>query len=310
MKIILLAAVFALFHANASAAEPVAYITEIHRGGGEVQVKTGADQIWKTPRPLLGLSAGDQVRVAGEARVVLLYHRGDRTVTVTPTESPFTVQPVKDSGSAEQVRTIASSVSQFLFGKQEAPALRRAASRGDGPVMVSPRHTRVLPGPLVFEWDGPDHLRYGVKVVGPDGIVWTQTGLPRASLRYPTTAPPLAPGVRYTWELQVSGRSPQATSFEIVTDAEATRIRALLAGLDRTTQGYPRTTVAVMQAALLYEEGLFAEARRALEEAAATDPREATVRFVLGHVYEHVGLSAKAAKAFDDANDLIAGAGR
>jgi len=108
----------------------------------------------------------------------------------------------------------------------------------------------------------------------------------------------------------VSGRSPQATSFEIVTDAEATRIRALLAGLDRTTQGYPRTTVAVMQAALLYEEGLFAEARRALEEAAATDPREATVRFVLGHVYEHVGLSAKAAKAFDDANDLIAGAGR
>jgi len=312
--IILLATVLALFHATAVAAEPVAYITEIHRGGGEAQVKIGADPTWKAPRPLLGLGAGDQVRVVGDARVVLLYHRGDRAVTVTPSTSPYTVQTVKDSGVVEQASKIASSVSQFLLGKQEAPTLRRAATRGvtrdEGAVMVSPRHTRLMPGPLVFEWEGPDDLRYRVRVVGPDGVEWSAANLPRAPLAYPSTAPALASGVRHTWELDAPGRDRQATSFEIVTDTEAARIRAGLAALDAATKNYPRTTVAVMQAAMLYEEGLFADARRDLEQAAAADPREATVRFLLGHVYEHVGLTGKAARAFDEAAALAGDAAR
>ena len=61
---------------------------------------------------------------------------------------------------------------------------------------------------------------------------------------------------------------------------------------------------------MLYEEGLFADARRDLEQAAAADPREATVRFLLGHVYEHVGLTGKAARAFDEAAALAGDAAR
>ena len=120
----------------------------------------------------------------------------------------------------------------------------------------------------------------------------------------------LASGIRYTWELEVPGRGRQSSSFEVVPDADAARIRSGLTALDRATDGYPRTTVALMQAAVLFEEGLFDDARRALEEAASDDPREATVRFVLGHVYDHIGLGLKASRAFDEANDLITATGR
>jgi len=309
--VILVAVVVGSFGRPAWAAQPIAYITEIQRTGGDVQVRVAAEQEWKTPRPLLALSAGDQLRVSGQARLVVLYHADGRSVTVTAANSPFTVTVEADARRTEQARVFANTVAQFFLSKQSAPQLRQAATRGDSVLIVSPRHTRLLPGPIVFEWDGPDNLRYGVRVVGPDGIaVWTQTDLPRAPLSYPTTAPALVPGLRYTWELDAVGRGRQPTSFEIVTDAEAVRVRGSLAELDRATQSYPRATLAVTKAAVLYEEGLFAEARRELEQAAASDPREATVRFVLGHVYEHIGLSAKAARAFDEANDLIAAPGR
>lgn len=306
----LVAALVTSFGPVAWAAQPIAYITEIQRTGGDVNVRAAGEQEWTTPRPLLALSAGDQLRVSGQARLVVLYHADARTVTVTAANSPFTVTPEADTRRSDQFRVVASTVAQFFGGKQSAPQLRQAATRGDNVVIISPRHTRLLPGPLVFEWDGPETLRYGVRVFGPDGIVWTQANLPRAPLPYPATAPMLAPGVRYTWELEAAGRDRQTTTFEIVTDVEADRIRAALATLDGTTQGPPRATGAVMQAAVLYEEGLFADARRELEQAAAADPREPTVRFVLGHVYEHIGLTAKAVRAFDEAATLASGAGR
>ena len=308
--IALVAVVMVALTLTVRAAQPIAYVTEIQRSGGDVQVRASGEQEWTTPRPLLALSAGDQVRVTGQARLVVLYHADARTVTVTAANSPVTITPAPDTLRGEQVRVLTAAVTQFFMTKQNAPQLRQAATRGDNVLIVSPRHTRLLPGPVVFEWEGPEQLRYGVRVVGPEGTVWTQAGLPRTPLRYPTTAPLLSAGVRYTWELEIPGRGRQSTSFEIVADADAARIRAGLAALDRATDGYPRTTVALMQAAVLYEEGLFADARRALEEAASEDPREATVRFVLGHVYDQIGLGLKASRAFDEASDLITATGR
>jgi len=297
-------------HGGVWAAPPIAYVTEIQRSGGDVHVRASGDPEWTIPRPLLALSAGDQVRVTGQARLVVLYHADARTVTVTAANSPVTITPAPDTLRGEQVRVLTSAVTQFFMTKQSAPQLRQAVTRGDTVVIISPRHTRLLPGPVVFEWEGPDNLKYGVRIVGPEGTLWTQIGLSRTPLRYPTTAPMLASGIRYTWELEVPGRGRQSSSFEVVPDADAARIRSGLTALDRATDGYPRTTVALMQAAVLFEEGLFDDARRALEEAASDDPREATVRFVLGHVYDHIGLGLKASRAFDEANDLITATGR
>jgi hypothetical protein len=287
------------------AAEPIAYVTEIQRkGAAHVAVRTAGTPEWKVPQPLLALRPGDQLRATSDARIVLLFHAGGGTVTVTSANSPFTVEARPGSPRSEQVRVVTAGITEFFLGKQAPPTHRRAASRGDAVMIVSPRHTRLFPGPITFEWEGAEHLRYAVRVVGPEGPVWQQSDLPRAPLSYPSSAAPLARGVRYSWELLAPGQPSQQTMFEILTNVEAARVRTALETLDREIREYPRATATVMRAALLFEHGLFAEVRRDLERAAAANPDEAALRLMLGYVYEQIGLSAKAAQAFERAKQL------
>jgi len=58
------------------AADPVAYVTEINKGRGQVQVKTAGAAEWAVPQPLLGLREGDQLRATADAQLVILYHAG------------------------------------------------------------------------------------------------------------------------------------------------------------------------------------------------------------------------------------------
>jgi hypothetical protein len=290
------------------AVDPVAYLTEITRGRGHVQVKApGADE-WKRPQPLLALRHGDQVRVTADARVVVLYHAGGATQTVTAANSPFTIGPPAASAPPGQVGVVVSGVTQFLLGKQGPQTFRRAAARsvdaGNGPVILTPRETRLFPGPVTFEWEGSDQLRYRVRVASARRVLWEQSELRRRPLPYPAAAPPLAPGVLYTWELEAPEQPSQQTRFEILFDAEAARIReqlALLAGA--SGPGYSAGTLRVMRAAVLYQAGLYQEVRRELETtvAGSDDPTGYTL---LGHVYERVGLSSRAALAFERARAL------
>lgn len=288
------------------AADPVAYITEIQRKGqGEVRVRAAGESDWKVPRPLLALRPGDQLRVEGDVRVVVLFHGGG-TKPVTPANSPFTIAAVAAAGAGDQLKTLTAGVSQFLLGKQEAPTYRRLATRGlsPAPVIVSPRHARVLPASVTFEWEGAESLRYTIRVFGPEGVVWEQANLTRQPLVYPASAPPLKPGVRYRWELVAPGYPIDESQFELLSDVAATRIRSALALLDRA-QGYSPGTLNVMRTALLFEEGLYDEARRQLETAVAAAPEEPNLRLLQGHVYQQIGLNAKAAAAFDLAKDLM-----
>lgn len=287
----------------ASAAQPVAYITEIHRpGASEVGIKRAGQPDWRSPQPLLPLEPGDQVRVSGDARVVLLYHAGGGTQTVVASNSPFTVTPASGASSGEQFRVLATGITEYLFGKREAPTYKRAATRSLGALLISPRHTRLFPGEVVFEWEGSDGLSYTMRVLGHEGVLWEQKNVPRRAVSYPATATPLRPGVRYVWELEVPGQPVQRTQFEVLTDGETARVRTALGIVELATrEGYPRATVTVMRAALLSEEGLFTDARRELEAAVASNREEPTLRLLLGHVYDQIGLTEKAAEAFEQA---------
>src|SRR5512145_1011155 len=110
------------------AADPVAFITEIKKGRGQVQIKTAGASEWTAPQPLLALREGDQLRVTADARVVVLYHAGGATQTVTVTNSPFTVGP-PPAGPSGQAGAVAAGAAQFLVGKQGPQTYRRAASR-------------------------------------------------------------------------------------------------------------------------------------------------------------------------------------
>jgi len=301
--------VLLLVTAQAWANDPVAVVTEIQARSGKVEVKAaGAD--WQSPKPLLSLRAGDQVRAVGDGRAVLVFTGGRGTQVVTAANSPFTIQAQAAEGTSDRARTVLGNVTSFLIGQQRDKTYQSLSVRSvrQPPLILAPRDTRVLPGGLVFEWSGSDRLKYRVRLLGPQGaVVWEQSGLERRSVPYPASAPALTAGTRYTWELQTQEYGAQTASFEVAAAADAARVRDSLALLTpAAARSYPPATLALMRAGLLFQETLYADARRELLTAIAASPEEPTLRLLLGHVYDRTGLTQLAATEFDEAEALSA----
>lgn len=306
LAVLLVAALVDLAHA----AEPGAVLTEIRRGKGAVTVKASGDRQWKPARPLMSLRPGDHVRAEADARAVLVLAGGGAR-TVTAENSPFVVVPPAASGGSDNVKTMVTGVAQFLAGKQSEPAYLRLTSRSLGapppnvPMILSPRDTRVLVTPVTFVWSGGDSLRYTVELLGPNGRVWAASDLPRTPLTYPSSAPRLQPGVSYEWVLAASGYPALRSRFQIVTETEASRIQSALALLEpRELAGYPRSTITLLRAGLLARERLFQEALDELSDNIRAHPDEPTLHFVMGQLYDQIGLKHLAVQAFARARSL------
>ncbi len=271
-----------------------------------MRVKLAAEADWNAPLPLLSLRPGDQLRVTQNATAVLMFTGGQGTLTVSTANSPYTVQPPAASASGGKTSELLSTLSRILMGKKKDLAYVPLAVRGvkQPPLLLSPRDGKLL-GPPLLEWAGSDRLRYTVRVFGPQGKLWEQANLPRAPLPYPTSAPPLSPGVSYRWELEAKDFPVQQGQFAIMAPTEIASIRENLTALDpRTLPGYPKNTVILMRAGLLFEQGLYADARKELQAALTADPDEPSLHLMLGHVYERTGLTALAAEEFDEAQFL------
>jgi hypothetical protein len=311
VRVGLLAVLLAVAATAAWAQEPLAVLTEIQIKHGKVEVKPVGQPDWQAPRPLLSLRAGDQLRVGGDGRAVVVFTGGRGSQVVTRSNSPFTVQVGPAEGTADRARAVLGNVTSFLLGQQRErkyQSLSVRSVRAQPPVILAPRETRVLPGSVAFEWAGSDRLKYQVRLLGPQGaVLWEQAGMNRAPLAYPATAPALAPGTRYTWELRTREHGVQRASFEVAPAADAARVKEALAVLAPGSAGnYPPATLALMRAGLLFQETLYADARRELVQAISASPEEATLRLLLGHVYDRTGLKQLAASEFDEAEALSA----
>jgi hypothetical protein len=307
----LIGGALALAATLAWAQEPLAVLTEIQLRQGTVEVRPAGQADWQAPRPLLSLRAGDQVRATGGGRAVLVFTGGRGSQVVTAANSPFTVQAGPAEGAGDRARAVLGNVTSFLLGQQRErtyQSLSVRSVRAQPPLILAPRDTRVLPGALAFEWAGSDRLRYQVRLLGPQGtLVWEQAEVERRPLAYPPGAPALTPGARYTWELATREHGVQRASFTVAPAADAARVRDALAVLTPAgAGGYPPATLALMRAGLLFQETLYADARRELVTAIAASPEEATLRLLLGHVYDRTGLKQLAASEFDTAEALAA----
>lgn len=305
------AIVAVLTAAVAWAQEPVAVLTEIQARHGQVEVKPGGEPDWQAPRPLLSLRPGDQVRVTGDARAVLVFTGGRGTQQVTQGNSPFTVQARAGDGLSDRARAVMGGVTSFLLGQQREKtyqSLSVRSVRAQPPLIVAPRSTLVLPGPVRFEWAGSDRLKYRVRVLGAQGgVLWEQGDLDRKPVEYPAGAPALVAGERYTWELETREHGVQRATFAVAPVADASRVREALAALTPAgAPGYPPATLGLLRAGLLFKENLFADARQELTTAIAAAPDEPTLHLLLGHVYDRTGLRTLAGNEFDEAEALAA----
>src|SRR2546428_13717713 len=97
----------------------------------------------------------------------------------------------------------------------------------------------------------------------------------------------------------------QQVESEILPAGEAARVResldSLVAG---ALPGYPPSSIALMRAGYALRDGLYVDARRELLTALAKDPDEPTLHFLLGQVYESIGLGELAQREFIEARDL------
>jgi hypothetical protein len=306
-----LAAALVLFSSTAAwAQDAVAVLTEIQTKKGQVHVRTANDTDWVAPKPLQALRAGDQVRVTDEGRAVLVFTGGRGTQVVTQANSPFKVDARAEGAVTDRAKAVLGNVTNFLLGQQREKTYQSLSVRSvrpQPPVILAPRETLVVAGgPLTFEWAGSDRLRYTLRLLGPQGSVWQQTDIDRKPLVY--TGPALVAGARYTVELETKEHGVLREQFEVLNANDARRVREGLAVLTpEAAKGYPPSTLVLMRAGLLFQEKLYADARRELVTGIAQYPDEATLHLLLGHVYDRTGLKQLAGNEFDEAEALAAG---
>ncbi len=295
----------------AAVGEPVAILTEVKSGQGDVRVKPAGEADWKAPLPLLSLYPGDQLRATGNAVAVLMFSGGQGTITVSAANSPYTVQVPTGALGQGKVQGLIADLGRMLAGKKKDLTYVPLAVRSVkySPLLLAPRDGKLL-GPPTLEWAGSDRLRYAIRIFGPQGLVWEQGNLPKAALPYPAGAPRLSPGVPYRWELETRDFPVQQGQFTILPPAEAAQVQDTLNALDPAAlPGYPRNTVILMRAAFLVERELYGEAQKELQAAIAADADEPSLHLMLGRVHERVGLAELAAEEFDEAQFLVSGPG-
>lgn len=297
--------------ASGQSGETVGTITEIKVGRGRVEVKPAGGQEWRRAGPLLALRAGDTLRASDDASVVILLSGGRGAAKVSAASSPYVVSGPQGGASKAQkaVALLEASVGFLSSTAKEEPKAALSTRGGPKPpVILAPRNGPVLPDSLTFEWLGSRFSRYTVRVLGPSGVVLERKGVTGARFDYPSDAPRLAPGVRYTFEVIAGNHPAQKAWFELLDPARAQTIRRDLTELESEVgPAVSPNTLVTLRAGLLASNGLLHDARLSLIAALSKDPDEPTFHLLLGNLYGKVDLPEQAAEAFDEARFLMTG---
>lgn len=287
----------------------VGMITEIKLGKGRVEVQAAGKSEWRVAGPLLALRPGDTVRATADASVVILLTGGRGTAKVNASNSPLVVSAgASDEGKLQKARTLVEGSVKFLAASAKEPpkAVLSVRAGARPPVILAPRNSLVLPGPLVFEWLGDRFSRYTLRVTGPSGTVLERKGFTGARLEYPADAPPLAAGVRYTVRVEPANGPTQEAFFEMIEAGRAQTIRQNLRELEESLgAGVSPNTLTAVGVGALADQGLLHDARLAVMAALVTDPDEPTLHTLLAHLYQRMGLPDQAAESFDEAQFLL-----
>jgi hypothetical protein len=288
--------------APAQAQEAVGVITEIKLNRGDVQIRLPGKN-WQKPALLQLLYTGTQVQASKDARAVVLYTEGMKTVTVDERNSPFEIKAADAKGAAGGAM---KEVASALMGKKKPPSYVPLAVRGGKrpPVLLSPRNTKLMADLPTLQWMGMERQPGNVRVYGPDGVLWSAENISLTQIKYPASAPRLKPGVEYAWAIEKKGVPAEKVRFQILAPAEVKAVEGELASV-QNSPGVPRTTAAILKAGLLTSRELYYDAREVLAEAVKTDPDEPTLHFLLAEVYEKTGLKDLAAEEYSESDFLL-----
>jgi len=291
-----------LLSVRVHAQDAIGVITEIKLNRGDVQIRLPGKN-WQKPALLQSLYAGTQIQASKDARAVVLYTEGMKTVTVDERNSPFEIKAADaKSAAGGAMKEIANS----LMGKKKPPSYVPLAVRGGKrpPVLLSPRNTKLMSDSPTLQWMGMERQPGNVRIYGPEGVLWSAENISLTQIKYPASAPRLKPGVEYAWAIEKKGTPAEKVRFQLVPPAEAKAVEGELASV-QNSPGVPRTTAAILKAGLLTSRELYYDAREVLAEAVKADPDEPTLHFLLAEVYEKTGLKDLAAEEYSESDFLL-----
>src|SRR5688572_9770863 len=134
--------------AAALAADAVAVLTELQVKRGQVHVRPSGESAWQPATPLQSLRVGDQVRVTGEGRAVIVFTGAAQPTTVTQANSPFSVTGAGADTMSNRARAVVSGVTDFLLGQQRGSKFQSLSVRSVRvqPEILVPRETKIARG--------------------------------------------------------------------------------------------------------------------------------------------------------------------
>jgi hypothetical protein len=283
--------------------EAVAVITELKFNRGDIQLRTSSSAAPSKPAVLQSLYAGNVIEITRDAVAVVFFTDGSRTVTVDEKTPSFEVRAgqAKNSPAGAKVREVAG----LLLGKKKPPTYVALSVRGKAqpPTLLSPRHTKLLNDAPTFQWMGMNQQPGSLKVFGPQGVIWSAENINLTRIAYPASAPRLQPDVEYSWMIEKKGFAVNRVPFKLLAPGEAAAVKertAELAGVNDAS----KTTLAVLKANFLMSRELYHDAREMLMEAIAADSDEPTLHFVLGELYDKIGLKSLAGEEYNEAEFL------
>jgi hypothetical protein len=287
---------------TARAQEAIGVITELKFNRGDIQLRATSNAAPTKPAVLQSLYAGNVVQTTKDALAVIFFTDGSRTVTVDEKNSTFEVRAsqAKDGQAGARVKEFAG----LLLGKKKPPSYVALSVRGKAPpTLLSPRNTKLLSDTPTFQWMGMDQQPGTVKVFGPQGMIWSADNINLSKIAYPASAPRLQPEIDYAWLIERKGVAGSKTTFKLLRPSDAQAVKERLTELSNVN-GLPKTTLAVLRANFLISKELFYDARETLSEAIAADSDEPTLHFVLGELYDKIGLKNLANEEYSEAEFL------
>jgi hypothetical protein len=291
--------------AGAQKQEPIGVITELKLNRGDIQIQLPGKTTSQRPAVLQSLFPGTRILASKDAVAVILLMDGSKIITVNEKNSPTEIKGVQAKGREPNAL---EQVAVLLLGKKQPPTYVALATRGGKgrPTILSPRDTKLMSEAPNLQWMGMDQQTGTVRVFGPQGLIWTAENLALTQIKYPSSAPPLLPGIEYSWSLEKNGFPPEKTSFKLLSSEDALRIQERLASLQKTAAA-TSTTLAILKASFLISNELFHDTREILITALRTDPDEPTLHLLLGDIYDRTGLKNLAAEEYGEAEFLSKG---
>ena len=288
---------------QAASEDPVAMVVRVT---GSVRVQRPGGGAPSAATVGMRLMAGDRLNLASGAQAVLLYVSGRRE---TVTQS-LTIAPPEQAQRAGVFDRTVSTLNAVASTDARQQPNRQGMIRpiAGAATLMSPRNDiKVVDLRPTFTWSSvPGATAYMIQIRSEDGVTRKRFQVGRDTIwTLPSSEPPLAPGVHYSWTVSPTGqgRVAEEQTFRTLAPEEYAAVAAGMSEL-RQAQLDPWSDGLFLAALVYRDQGLFYEADRALRQLDQGDAPLGQAYYLLrGEVYDALGMLEHAAAAFDRAGE-------